>query len=396
MRLKLFHAPTVTDALALVRDALGPDALILSTRATADGVEITAALEPEDAGPPPPPAPAADAAEERARCLAWHGVPAPLAARLCVGALDEALATTLRFAPLPLGATHPPLLLVGPPGAGKTLTAARLAARLVLAGHAPLVITADAERAGAIEQLAAFTRLLDIDLVVAQRPETVLRALARRDGRPVLIDGPGLDPFEPASREVIEALVGTGAEPALVLPAGLDPAEAADLAQAHAELGARAVIATRLDHARRLGGLLAAADAAHLALGEAGVGPGAADGLVTLTPALLAARLRAAPRAGPRPARAAPQAPLPPGVRRLVPYPGAPSPFPPAPRAPIPSAPPPSASSGDAGSPAFTRLPAFAGLAGPGDPPAPHFTPIGLVEGRDTMPPRPDGARRAE
>ena len=73
-----------------------------------------------------------------------------------------------------------PLLLVGPPGAGKTLTVARLATRLVMAGITPMVITADGKRAGATEQLAAFTRLLGISLIVASHPVTLGRALTRR------------------------------------------------------------------------------------------------------------------------------------------------------------------------------------------------------------------------
>jgi flagellar biosynthesis protein FlhF len=40
-----------------------------------------------------------------------------------------------------------------------------------------------------------------------------------------------------------------------------------------------------------LGGIIAAATACRLPLTEAGIGPGAADGLVPFTPALLAARL---------------------------------------------------------------------------------------------------------
>ena len=76
----------------------------------------------------------------------------------------------------------------------------------------------------------------------------------------------------------------------LVLPAGLDAAEAADLAHAYAAAGASLLVATRLDLARRLGGILAAASA-RLALTEAGIGPGAADGLLPITPEWLAARL---------------------------------------------------------------------------------------------------------
>lgn len=296
MRLKLYRAPTMAEAMGRVRAELGPDALILATRRVAEGVEITAALEPE-----PPPLPAARD-PERERLLAYHDVPQPLYMALGHGPLDAALAAALSFAPLPLGGEHRPVLLAGPPGAGKTLTAARLATRLVLAGTRPLVITVDGRRAGAVEQLAAFTRLLGIELVVASHPVTLGRALARRpSGTPVLIDAFGTDPFDPAQREEVAAFVATAdAAVALVLPGGLHPAEAAELAGAFAEIGATLLIATRLDQARRLGGVLAAAHAGRLALTEAGIGPGAAEGLAALTPAFLAQRLAQATQPCPR------------------------------------------------------------------------------------------------
>lgn len=277
----------MADAMRQVRAELGPDALILSSRRVGDGVEITAALEP------PAPAPVDPA---RQHALTWHAVPPAIAARLQAGPLAFALSAALRFAPLKLAAGAAPLLLTGPPGAGKTLTCARLATRLVMAGAKPMVITADGRRAGAIEQLAAFTRLLGLNLLVASQPATLARALARREaGAPVLIDTPGIDAFDPAQRDEIATLAAAAdAATALVLPAGLDPAEAADLAQAHALSGAAMLVATRLDSARRLGGVLAAAGVG-LPLAEAGIGPGAADGLVPMTPELLADRLTRTP-----------------------------------------------------------------------------------------------------
>ena len=294
MRLKLYRAPTMAEAMARVRAELGPDALILATRRAAEGVEVTAALEPE-----PPPA-ARDA--ERERLLAYHDVPADLRPALGHGPLEAALAAALPFSPLPLNGACRPVLLAGPPGAGKTLTVARLATRLVLAGTRPLVITTDGRRAGAVEQLAAFTRLLGIELVVASHPVTLGRALARRSpGAPILIDAFGTDPFDPAQREEVAALVATAdAAVALVLPGGLHPAEAAELAEGFAAVGATLLVATRLDQARRLGGVLAAARAGRLALAEAGVGPGAVDGLTALTPAFLAQRLFQAVQPCPR------------------------------------------------------------------------------------------------
>ena len=296
MRLKLYRAPGMAEAMARVRADLGLDALILATRRVADGVELTAALEPDDAPPPlsTPPLYTPPGDPARLRLLAWHGVPPPLAERLAHGQLPAALARALDFGTLGLdAATARPLLFAGPPGAGKTLTVARLATRMVMAGRAPLIITTDGRRAGATEQLAAFTRLLGLTLIVASHPATLARALQRRTpGAPVLIDAPGSDPFDPAQRDEVAGLAATAdAAVALVLPAGLDPGESADLAAAFAAAGATLLVATRLDLARRLGGVLAAAHAGRLVLTEAGIGPGAADGLAALTPALLAERL---------------------------------------------------------------------------------------------------------
>lgn len=288
MRLKIYRAATVAAAMTQVRAELGPEALILGTRRTAGGVEVTAALEPAAAASVAPAA--SDPAQQEA--LRWHGVPAPLASSLAGAPLEQALAARLRFEALDLLPGSRPILFAGPPGAGKTLTTARLATRLVLQGLAPLVISADGDRAGAAEQLAAFTRLLGLVLIVAPDPVTLARALARREGgAPVLIDTAGIDPFAAEAQAGIAGLAAAASgSVALVLPAGLDANEAADTAAVFRAAGATMLVATRMDTARRIGSVLAAG-AAGLAFTEGGTGPGIADGLQPLTPALLANRL---------------------------------------------------------------------------------------------------------
>lgn len=285
MRLRLFQAAGMAEAMAAVRAELGPDAVILDSRRVRGGVEVTAALdraaEPVAVAPAPLPGPS----------LARHNLPAALAARLAGGPLADRLAAALRFAPLPAGRAGP-LMLVGPPGAGKTLSCAKLATRAVLGGARPLVASTDGLRAGATEQLAAFTRLLGLPLAVATEPEMLARALARREtGQAALVDCAGCDPFDPVQAAWLRAMaLAIGAEMAVVMPAGLDPAEAAETAAAFLALGARHLLPTRLDGARRLGGVLAAA-AVGLAVGEAGTGPGVADGLTMIDAAWLAQRL---------------------------------------------------------------------------------------------------------
>jgi len=302
MRLKLYRAPSMTEAMRRVRAELGPDALILSTRRVAEGVEVTAGLEGNEPGPPVRASSATTgneaepAASHQAAALAFHGVSPELRRRLLGGPLPFAISVALRFASLPVGPGDRPLVLAGPPGAGKTLSTARLATRLVMAGTPPLVITTDGQRAGATEQLAAFTRVLGLKLLMASTPAALQRAMAHRsDGAPVLVDTAGVDPFDPDQAALLTALTSAiEARVALVLPAGIDTAEAADMAAAHRAMGTDLFVATRLDVARRLGSVLAAAEAG-LALAEAGIGPGAADGMIPFTPDLLARRLMQVP-----------------------------------------------------------------------------------------------------
>ena len=290
MRLKLFHGTNMAEAMAQIRAELGADAIILEQRRTRHGVEITAALEPDEPLLIQPLTSAAPFAAPGP--LDFHNIPPSLSQALSAGALPQSLAEALAFTELPLGRDRP-LLLAGPPGAGKTLTTAKLTARMVLGGAPPLVITTDGQRAGAVEQLAAFTRVLGVTLAVAPTAAMLAKALVHRSpGQPVLIDTAGCDPFnEDQARQLRQLVTQAGADMVVVLPAGLDPAEAADLARAFAALGAQHLLPTRLDAARRLGGVLMAAKAGPLALTEAGIGPEVADGLETLTPEGLASRL---------------------------------------------------------------------------------------------------------
>lgn len=291
MRLRIFHAPTSAQALARARAELGEDALILSTRRRAGGVEVTAALPDSDEPPLSPALPPAGAARpiKEASALRAHGVPDHCLTRLPPEQpLAAAIARAFRFAPLPLEPGRV-LILCGPPGAGKTLTTAKLATRLRLAGVSPTVIAADGRRAGAVDQLAAFTRLLGLNLVVAPDIPRLAKAIARRaPATPTLVDYAGTDPFsEPDGTELAAVIQAFDAEAVLVLPAGSDAEEAGDIAEAMSARGVKHLLPTRLDLARRLGAVISAA-AAGLALGEGGIGPGAADGLVPLSPETIA------------------------------------------------------------------------------------------------------------
>lgn len=256
------------EALARMRATLGPDAVIVATSEESGAVRLTAATDTEEPDLDELLArPAASPSHEVVRAaLRYHGLDetrtaALLAAAPKVGALDpavllaEILARRYRFPPdgAPASAS---LLVVGPPGAGKTAVIARLAAAARLAGETPEIASADLERAGGLDQL----RTLLAPLGLAPRPlGEVPPSLAPR--RPLLIDGPGVNPFRRDEMVALSALVRrVPCEPVLVLPAGLDPEDCAELAANFQVLGVRRMITTRLDAARRLGGVLAAAE----------------------------------------------------------------------------------------------------------------------------------------
>jgi flagellar biosynthesis protein FlhF len=289
MRLRTIRSARVSDAIATLRAELGEDAVILATRRVAGGVEVTAGHEADDE--PMMIAPQAMPVAAVPSELKRHNLPMALATRLGGADLITRLEAAFRFDALP--GESGPLLLCGPAGAGKTLSCAKLATRMVLAGIVPLLISADGRRAGAAEQLAAFASVLELPLAVAASPAALAKALTRRaPGQPVLVDMPACDPFDDASARrhasLAEVAEGTAV---LVLPAGLDTDEAAETARAFHLLGCRYLLPTRLDAARRLGGILAAAAEADLVLTEAGTGADVATGLEPLSAEWLARRL---------------------------------------------------------------------------------------------------------
>jgi len=179
MRLRNFTAPSMQEAIALVRQELGPEAIIVSTEDEEAGVvRVTAALEAAE--PRPLRACDTDVTDELSEALAANGVPGGLSEKLLMAslsfesqdvlvALSGALAAVYSFAPIADQGRSRPLMLVGPPGAGKTMAAAKLAARAVMAKRPVKLVTSDTVRAGAIEQLAAVARVLGLELKTADR-----------------------------------------------------------------------------------------------------------------------------------------------------------------------------------------------------------------------------------
>lgn len=292
MRLRTFTAASITDALRQVRTALGEDAVILSTEQEGKQVKVTAAVETK---PPVTAAAVPATSDDLESALRYHGVPKPLADRLMATAgdleggspqqsLTAALRTQFGFQPLTDRKPAKPILLAGLPGAGKSATLAKLAARAKVNGLAATAITCDLAKAGAIEQLATYAKALEIPAYRAKDAATLRKAVAKADAEGiVLVDTLGTNPLKAGDlaqlRELAEA---AGAEIVLVMAAGGDAVESAELAAGYAEAGATRLIATKVDVARRYGGLLAAAEAGRLAFAGVGTSPEIASGLGTL------------------------------------------------------------------------------------------------------------------
>ncbi len=315
MRLKTFQASNMTEAMHMIRETLGDDAIIVATgedRAKG-GVRVTAAVEPsfeigndgvagDNSWLQYDEEQDIDAiAEELTEVMLRHCVPEDVmdnmiscATVMGFGDLKTALNCTLEqlysYNPLPTKPYTKPIIMVGPPGAGKTLAVAKMAARGVMNGLDIGVISTDTVRAGGIEQLCAFTNLLKIDLKKANTPKDlrfIAKDLAQAKDQ-VIIDTSGLNPFDKDDVKTLAKLIASiNCRAVLVLPAGIDASEAGEIARIFAAIGAVDLLPTRIDMARRLGSTLAAAHHGSLNFCDMSNTPKVAEGLNTITPKVL-------------------------------------------------------------------------------------------------------------
>ena len=308
MKIRRVVAESVPAAVAIVRREMGRDAVILDTRRVAaagwrrlfrrfDRVELSAAIEDaslpgavparrpraEAAGPPraaappvpeavPPPAgPAGPLLDLRERG-SGDGLRQALFAEGLAPGGGAPQAVRVR------AGLRRVVVLVGPTGAGKTTTLAKLAAQLHLhQGWRVALLTADTFRVGAVEQLHAYARLIGLPCEVAPTPGALQRALARAaDADVVLVDTSGrghhdgrrmqeLAAFLAAAREAAGPDEAGGLEVHLVLAAPTRRAEVDAILAAHRPLADRLLL-TKLDECESAPEALVPAAAAGLAL----------------------------------------------------------------------------------------------------------------------------------
>ena len=362
MKIKRYLATDMRNALRAIREEQGSDAVILSSRATSQGVEVCAAvdlelasgqgmlaetaelkqlesavmqdLQREDAysgmnralpasgnGPSAVARPldqdglladlfaAAEPAgpnrsvgeelrslrallEQQLAALAWNDFTRrePLKARalaeLANLGLDRALALQivgdlpagigseqLQRAPYAMLARRIPvcaspleltgaLLLLGPPGGGKTTTLSKIAARYVLEQDPAnlLLISADDERIGSHEQLRSLGRLLGVRVETVVGPTALAARIEALPGRMIRIDTPGAVSRDLAAAARYRALRDRckALQAMLVLPASAQGGVVDDAVDNFGIGVSTCCALTRIDEAVSLGGVLSA------------------------------------------------------------------------------------------------------------------------------------------
>ncbi len=381
MQIKKYFAPDMRQALRVIREEQGPDAVILSNRTLADGVEVSVAVDVEiqSSGAINAPAPVAEDAvsdhgprgfrellarreaaqaetgtpldvpineelrtlrrmlETQLAALAWNdmtrraplatellrelsdiGFTADVAARVVdrlPGGLDFSAARRLAIARLAdaidttgdrwvdFGGV---VAFAGPPGSGKSSAIAKLAARWVLRhGNGGLVlISADRERFGSIEETAHWGRLLGARTYEVDSLSDLRELLARvAHARLVLVDTTGAGARGSRLTDTLRALRAASAtlEIALTLSASTQAGVFEEtLATLSGETVAACVL-TKLDEAASLGGALSALIRARLPIAYVSEGRRVPDDLrvarsldLVATAVLLAEKLGAA------------------------------------------------------------------------------------------------------
>jgi len=196
------------------------------------------------------------------------------------------------------------IALVGPTGAGKTTTAAKLAARFA-ARHRTrdvALVTTDIERAGAREQLHAHGRRLGITVCEAQGPEALNETLAQLADYPlVLVDTAGYAARDRALlSQILWLRTARRMRSLLVLPANANPHDMSEMIRRYRPASPEGVVLTKTDETGRLGTALSVLVKQDLSLAYTASGQNVTD-LDVANPARLVQSLEKLRRAADNP-----------------------------------------------------------------------------------------------
>ncbi|KCZ88357.1 flagellar biosynthesis protein FlhF [Hyphomonas johnsonii] len=322
MRMKMFAAESFEAAKAMIFAEMGADAVILSEREIDGGVEVRAATDKMGGGMVPnEPLFLREARGNNGHgrgienplfsrvrdALLWHGAPQRFADRVAAesagrsgvqftdpeDAIAEGISRLVACDPIPPRLERD-IVLVGPPGHGRTATTAKLTRRAAIARAELMPVAADLDGTAGGHQLASYLELEQDQIRVSETPEHLFATLRtlRAENRRCVIDLPAINPFDDDDMASLQDLMlAIRAEPVLVMSAEGHPEDQAEAAKAFARAGVKRAILTKLDVVRRRGGAIAALSSAGIAFSHLAVTPFIGGGLVPAAPSRLAALL---------------------------------------------------------------------------------------------------------
>ncbi|RJQ13391.1 MAG: flagellar biosynthesis protein FlhF [Nitrospiraceae bacterium] len=311
MKIKKFQARSFSEALTCIKRELGDNALIMSSEdksATRSYVEVTAAvdydMEPNESGayspPPSSQTHGSDISElkneirslrdsvEAVRnmtCelilpagrkklfqfLRGRSIREDFAVSLVERAQElEDLETAMTDdmdcsrpfgrGPWDLSCRHGRriLMLIGPTGAGKTTTVAKLASRAVKEGKKAAIIGLDTFKVGAMEQIRIYANMLGVPVEVASNAEDMKMSIKKFSGRDILlIDTTGQNPRDGEYIKNLKDLYRTGLpiETQLLLSASSDGEFLMETQKHYSPLPVDYIVFTKTDEAVKLGSI---------------------------------------------------------------------------------------------------------------------------------------------
>ncbi|NEX20130.1 flagellar biosynthesis protein FlhF [Thiorhodococcus mannitoliphagus] len=311
MNVRRYQARDMREAMRLVREHQGPDAVILSSRRVDGMLEVVAGTEPEPASraleSAPPSKPALSipvdpelaamrrelcdlrtllvqqqALSERDQWAARHPLAAEFVERLMKCGFNEKLArslagsiqestptdeawTRLRTRLSASIATAQTtvlerggmLALVGSTGVGKTTTINRLALRHIrrMGAESVSLVTLDRQRLGAYKQLQAFGQMAGIPVMLLESERDLLTLASRAgDGKLILIDTEGRAARDVAERKLFaQVRHQIDLETWLVVPATHQASVLRQVLEAFQSCEPSALVLTKVDEAEQLG-----------------------------------------------------------------------------------------------------------------------------------------------
>ena len=356
MQIKSYFADTVEQAIQAARQALGPDAVLITSRRTAPetasrgayevvfGVtprEAAADVEPPELGrevaalreqlenikralgqqagaAPSRRRPEADPIrQELARAGLGDSVIENITAQLDLTAASgsggaqeaaiESIRQRLRFAPpfkSRLESGTQTLVFIGPPGAGKTTTLAKVAMRECLGNRLSVrIISVETHRAGAQEKLRSLARIMGLGFTAANSMREFIEAIDEfRNKDVLLIDTPGFarNDFELAGDLIRFVRQMTAKEIHLALAASMNRDDLAACWQRYQAFQPDYLLFTKLDETESRGAAITAALSADKPVSYLTAGQGIPEDLEPGNLAALAGELFRAEKAAAR------------------------------------------------------------------------------------------------